>query len=128
MEQRFSNVWRTPKGAQNTREGLDTSSRQANLTLALLSGAVEYGRPLPAHFEAPLPFAFGPVWARFHGDVRGGRSDESVDSAFAVILVMSELICKELGFLVLDVRELVGEVNFEVGRNKGLHVGDEKLD
>jgi hypothetical protein len=49
--------------------------------------------------------------------------DESVDSAFTVILVMSELLCKELGCITLDVRELVSEVNFEVGRNRGLHVG-----
>ena len=109
-------------------ESLDTSSGQVSLTLVLLSSAVEHGEPLPASFQAPQTFAFGPLWATLSEDVQNGCMSESAYSACPVVQIMSKLICKELGCLIGDVRELVGELNFEVAPRPGTQWRGGKLD
>ena len=99
---------------------LDESARQVSFAMTLLSGAIKHAVPLPPHFKAPEPFAYDRMAERLHGDIHedGSIGYGNAYSTFAIVKVMSDLICAELDKLVGDVRELVGEVNYTVGPQK----------
>ena len=99
---------------------LDESAQQISFAMTLLSGAIKHAVPLPPHIKAPKPFAYDRMVEQLHGDIMedGSIGYGNAYSTFAIVKVMSDLICAELDKLVGDVRELVGEVNYTVGAQK----------
>lgn len=95
---------------------LDESARQISFTMTLLSGTIKEAVPLPPFFKAPQPFGYAKIHKYIQQDIKddGSLRLGNAYSTFAIIRVMSELICAELDRLIGDVRELVGEVNYSV--------------
>ena len=94
------------------------NSHHLTSALTLLSASVKYGIPLPPYFKAPPTVDFSPLWGKLSADIQmeGSRresDEEAVYSAWAVIHIVSDMVNSALARIVVEVRELVGEVDFE---------------
>jgi hypothetical protein len=94
-------------------------SHDLTSALTLLSAAVKYGIPLPPYFKGPPNVDFSPLWGKLSEDIQGEmgtereRDDEAVYSAWAVMHIVGDMVNSSLSRMVVQVRELVGEVDFE---------------
>ena len=96
---------------------VNESSRQVASTMALLASAVKHAAPLPPFLQEPNPYRFERLWTKLRKQVSGTNETTDlprVHETFAVLQVMSELACEELGRLIVDVRDLVGEVDYSI--------------
>ena len=96
---------------------LNDGSRGVASTMALLASAVKHAAPLPPFLEAPKPYRFDRLWSKLRREAPtqdGSTKVARIHETFAVLQVMSELACEELGRLIADVKELVGEVDYSI--------------
>ena len=98
---------------------LTENSHHLTSALTLLSAAVKYGIPLPPYFKTPPAVDFSPLWTKLSTDIQHehgrdrDRDEEAVYSAWAVMHIVGDMVNTALGRMVVEVRELVGEVDFE---------------
>lgn len=94
-------------------------SHDITSALTLLSAAVKYGIPLPPYFQAPPIVDYSPLWNKLSTDIQQeqavtrDRDEEAVYSAWAVMHIVGDMVNSALARMVVEVRELVGEVDFE---------------
>ena len=95
------------------------NSHNLTSSLTLLSAAVKYGIPLPPYYQPPPTVDFSPLWNKLSHDIREeegkirDRDEDAVYSAWAVMHIVGDMVNSAMGRMVGEVRELVGEVDFE---------------
>lgn len=98
------------------------SSHQMTSTLTLLSSSIKHSIPLPPYFQAPPRVDFRSLWQKLRADISSGGienrdGDElAVHSAWAMMQIVNNMTNSAIERLVVQVRELVGEVDFEMKR------------
>jgi hypothetical protein len=100
---------------------MSTNSHHVTSALTLLSASVKYGIPLPPYFQAPPTVDFSSLWQKLSADIQSEErekregDEEAIYSAWAVMHIEGDMTNSALGRMVVQVRELVGEVDFESG-------------
>ncbi|RDW64418.1 MFS transporter [Aspergillus mulundensis] len=102
-------------------DSVSTHSHQMTSALLILSASVKHGTPLPPYFQAPPAVDFSPLWQELPVslDALSGEKEKSeaaaVHRACAMMQMVSDMSNAALARMVVQVRDLVGEVNFAVG-------------
>jgi hypothetical protein len=115
---------------------LEPTSHNVTSLLAILSGAIGSGKPLPPYLRAP-------EWNEYHIGEMLTTLDEGIlstrhicepgCSAFAVLQVSTTMLAEGLADLLVDAKKLVGEADFEldgldvVQQDYERHVGAEPV-
>ncbi|PNS19552.1 hypothetical protein CAC42_7396 [Sphaceloma murrayae] len=90
-----------------------TTSREITTLLALLSASVTSGQPLPPYIKAPEPYALSSKLDEMDRDILSlEHLVEPGYAAFACMQIATRCIGDDLGALLRDVKELVGEMDF----------------
>ncbi|GLB09893.1 hypothetical protein AtubIFM57258_005822 [Aspergillus tubingensis] len=108
---------------------VSTHSRQVTSALLLLSASIKHGTPLPPYYQAPTAVDFSRLW---NEEVRaqappppaqtGDR--ETVQGSWAMMQMVSDASNAALARMIIQVRNLVGEVNSDSeGEEKSVLVG-----
>jgi hypothetical protein len=111
---------------------LELTSHSVTSLLAILSGAIGSGKPLPPYLKAPERFHIGEMLCSLDSDILSTKHVcEPGYSAFAVMQVSTTMLSKDLADLLADTKRLVGEAEFNLDvvaedyeRNVGVVPGD----
>jgi len=95
-------------------DSVGSTSHQVTSVLSLLSASVRQGSALPPYIQLPEPYNLSrKLEALDKGILDARHVEEPGYSAYAVLQVCSGLVTDDLRRLVDDVKDLVGETDFE---------------
>ncbi|KAK7894782.1 hypothetical protein LTR67_005521 [Exophiala xenobiotica] len=115
---------------------LEPTSHNVTSLLAILSGAIGSGKPLPPYLRAPErnEYHIGEMLTTLDAGILSTRHVcEPGYSAFAVLQVSTTMLAEDLADLLVDAKKLVGEADFEldgldvVQQDYERHVGAEPV-
>ncbi|KAI2964065.1 hypothetical protein CBS147323_6559 [Aspergillus niger] len=99
-------------------ESVSTHSHQMTSALLLLSACIKHGTPLPPYFQAPTTVDFSPLWqelrAEFLQPSALAGDEETVQHAWAMMQMVTDISNVALMRIIMHARDLVGEVNFDM--------------
>jgi hypothetical protein len=99
---------------------LQVASHHVTSLLAILSGALQSGKPLPPYLQPPERMHLGQMLRQ--QSVQGGDDTDILSakhvcepgySAFAVMQVSTTMVIQDLADLLADAKKLLGEADFE---------------
>ena len=94
-------------------DAVSPTSQEATSLLSLLASAVVNGQPLPPYLKPPQSYKLTERLEALDKDLLGiSHIAEPGYAAFAVMQIASSCISDDLGKLLSEVKELVGEVDF----------------
>jgi hypothetical protein len=100
---------------KNLISTLELTSHSITSLLAILSGALITGRPLPPYLRVPERFHIGEMLSSLDADIlKVKHVCETGYSAFAVMQVSTTMLNEDLADLLRDVKRLVGEAEFHL--------------
>ncbi|KAI1610548.1 hypothetical protein EDD36DRAFT_467609 [Exophiala viscosa] len=100
---------------KNVVASLEVTSHHVTSMLAILSGAIGTGKPLPPYLRAPERYRLGEMLTSVDADILNTRHVcEPGYSAFAVMQVSTTMLAEDLADLLADAKKLVGEADFEL--------------
>ena len=83
--------------------------------LAILSGAIGTGKPLPPYLKAPVRFHISEMLSSLDSHILSTKNVcEPGYSAFAVIQVSTTMLSEDLADLLAETKKLVGEAEFNL--------------
>jgi hypothetical protein len=95
-------------------DSIGPTSHQITSVLSLLSASVRQGSALPPYIQLPEPYNLSRrLEALDRGILDARHVEEPGYSSYAVLQVCSSLVVDDLRRLVEDVKDLVGETDFE---------------
>ncbi|KIW73346.1 hypothetical protein PV04_01476 [Phialophora macrospora] len=111
---------------------LELTSHSVTSLLAILSGAIGSGKPLPPYLRAPERFHIGEMLSSLDSHILSTKHVcEPGYSAFAVMQVSTTMLSEDLADLLAETKRLVGEAEFNLDvvaedyeRNVGVVSGD----
>ena len=94
---------------------LELTSHNVTSLLAILSGAIGSGKPLPPYLRAPERYHIGEMITTLDAGILSTQHVcEPGYSAFAVLQVSTTMLAEDLADLLADAKKLVGEADFEL--------------
>ncbi|KAJ9607321.1 hypothetical protein H2200_008394 [Cladophialophora chaetospira] len=94
---------------------LELTSHSVTSLLAILSGAIGSGKPLPPYLKAPPSFRIGEMLSSLDSDILSTKHVcQPGYSAFAVMQVSTTMLSEDLADLLRDTKMLVGEAEFNL--------------
>ena len=101
------------KDFRRLTQDVDLTSRETTTLLALLSASVTSGQPLPPYLKPPEAYALTSKLEALDKNILNLRHIlDPAFAAFACMQIATKCIGDDLGALLRDVRELVGELDF----------------
>lgn len=103
------------KDFRNLVSGLELTSHNVTSLLAIISGAIVTGRPLPPYLKVPERYNIGEMLTALDADILSTKHIcEPGYSAFAVMQVSTTMLSEDLAGLLADTKRLVGEAEFNL--------------
>lgn len=94
---------------------LELTSHHVTSMLAIISGAIGSGKPLPPYLRAPERYQLGEMLSSVDADILSTQHVcEPGYSAFATMQVSTTMLAEDLADLLADAKKLVGEADFEL--------------
>ncbi|KIX06506.1 uncharacterized protein Z518_04482 [Rhinocladiella mackenziei CBS 650.93] len=94
---------------------LELTSHDVTSLLAIISGAIVTGKPLPPYLKAPEHYHIGETLTRLDADILSVKHVcEPGYSAFAVMQVSTTMLAQDLADLLVETKKLVGEADFSL--------------
>jgi len=94
---------------------LEFTSHGVTSLLAILSGAITSGRPVPPYLRVPDPYHLGEALDGVDTDILNTKHIcEPGYSAFAVMQLSTTMLAEDLAALLEDTKLLVGEAEFNL--------------
>ncbi|KAF2138664.1 uncharacterized protein K452DRAFT_233796 [Aplosporella prunicola CBS 121167] len=92
---------------------VNLTSHEITSLLSLLSASITSGTPLPPYLKAPQPYLLSQRLEQMDKDILSLRHiNEPGYAAFAVIQIATRCVIKDLEKLLINVKDLVGELDF----------------
>lgn len=99
---------------------LELTSHNVTSLLAILSGAISSGKPLPPYLKAPQRFHIGEMLSSLDPDILSTKHVcEHGYSAFAIMQLSTTMLSEDLADLLADTKKLVGEAEFNLDLVQG---------
>ncbi len=103
------------EGFKHLVASLELTSHNVTSLLAILSGAISSGKPLPPYLRAPERCHIGEMLTTLDAGIMNTQHVcEPGYSAFAVLQVSTTMLAEDLADLLADAKKLVGEADFEL--------------
>ena len=94
---------------------LEFTSHSVTSLLAIISGAIASGKPLPPYLKAPDSYHIGEMLSSLDEDILSTKHVcEPGYSAFAVMQVSTTMLAEDMAGLLADTKRLVGEAEFNL--------------
>jgi hypothetical protein len=94
---------------------LELTSHAVTSLLAILSGSIRSGNPLPPYLSAPERFHIGEMLSSLDAQILStAHVCEPGYSAFAVMQVCTTMLSEDLADLLVETKRLVGEAEFQL--------------
>ena len=94
---------------------LELTSHSVTSLLAIISGAIVTGKPLPPYLKAPDRYHIGERLSSMDSDILSTKHVcEPGYSAFAVMQVSTTMLAEDLAGLLAETKKLVGEAEFNL--------------
>ena len=94
---------------------LELTSHAVTSMLAILSGAIGTGKPLPPYLRAPERFHIGEMLNSLDAQILSTKHVcEPGYSAFAVMQISTTMLSEDLADLLAETKKLVGEAEFHL--------------
>lgn len=103
------------KDFKEVMSSLQTTSHGVTSLLAILSGAITSGRPVPPYLRVPDPYHLGEILEGVDTDILSTKHVcEPGYSAFAVMQLSTTMLVEDLAGILADTKRLVGEAEFDL--------------
>lgn len=107
------NTW--AKDFRQVISTLQLASHGVTSLLAILSGAITHGRPVPPYLREPDPYDLGNLLEGLDTEILSTvHVCEPGYSAFAVMQLSTTMLHEDLAALLADTKLLVGEADFDL--------------
>jgi hypothetical protein len=94
---------------------LELTSHSVTSLLAIISGSITSGRPLPPYLKAPEHYHIGEMLSSMDAEILSMKNvTEPGYSAFAVMQVCTTMLSEDLADLLRETKKLVGEAEFQL--------------
>ena len=103
------------KDFEDLISNLELTSHSVTSLLAIISGAIVIGKPLPPYLKAPDRYHIGERLSSMDSDILNTKHVcEPGYSAFAVMQVSTTMLAEDLAGLLAETKKLVGEAEFNL--------------
>jgi hypothetical protein len=104
---------------------LELTSHSVTSLLAIISGSITSGKPLPPYLKAPERYHIGEMLSSMDAEILSMKNvTEPGYSAFAVMQVCTTMLSEDLADLLRETKGLVGEAEFQLDVVEGDYEGN----